>query len=105
MSSQPGDLELRKQLLLARSTLYRLRIRVELGSMGDRLGWARGIAGAAQARPFRFAAAGLALYGLANSRAARMLALAARLLLLARLAGGAIGLLRKNTSNPTTGTP
>jgi hypothetical protein len=71
MNSALEHLALRKQLLQARSTLYRLRIRSELDAMHGSLSWA-----------------------LRHSRLARALGLAARVLLFARLARSASRLWR-----------
>jgi hypothetical protein len=100
MNNPPKNLALRKQLLQARSTLCRLRIRCELNSMRDSLSWARAGVQAAKAIPVRSAVLGLALFGVPHSRLARLLALAARMLLLARMAGGVASMLQKNSAMP-----
>ena len=94
MNKSLENLALRKQLLRARSTLCRLRIRCEFNAMRDTLSWARtGVM--AVALPLRSAILGLALFGVSRSRLARLLALAARMLLLARLASIVASTLRK----------
>lgn len=100
MNKSLENLALRKQLLQARSTLCRLRIRYELNAMRDRLSWARAGVMAVKVLPVRSALLGLALYGVPHSRLARLLALAARVLLLARLASIAANLLRKPSALP-----
>ena len=91
----------RKQILQARSTLCRLRIRSELNAMHDRLSWARaGVAAAVSSPIISSTVTGLALYGVAHGRLGRWLMLAAQALLLARLAGAAVNLFRKRPVLP-----
>ena len=90
MNRSLDELALRKQLLQARSALYRLRIRRELDALRDRLSWTRAAVTAASALPVGSAMLGLALYGVTQSRLARLARLAAPVLLLARLARVAI---------------
>ncbi len=80
MKEPRDDLALRKELLLAQSTLYRAKLRYELGAMrsttlskGALFGW-------------------LLLAG--RSRATRWVALAGRVLVFVRLARSVLGLLR-----------
>lgn len=100
MNKSLENLALRKQLLQARSTLCRLRIGCELNAMYDSLSWARAGAMAVKTLPVRSALFGLALYGVSHSRLARLLTLAARMLLVARLASVAANLLRKPSALP-----
>jgi len=100
MNKSLENLALRKQLLQARSTLCRLRIRYELNAMHDTLSWAQAGVMAVKALPVRSTVFGLALVAVAHSRLARLLALAARILLLARLASIAVNLLRKPSALP-----
>ena len=100
MNKSLENLALRKQLLRARSTLCRLRIRHELNTMRESLSWARAGVTAVKALPVRSAVLGLALYGVPHSRLARLLTLAARTLLLARLASIAASILRKPSALP-----
>jgi len=100
MNKSSENLALRKQLLQARSTLCRLKIRHELNTMQDTLSWARAGVLAAKALPVRSALMGLALYGVPHSRLARLLSLAARMLLLAKLASIAANLMRKPSVLP-----
>jgi hypothetical protein len=78
-------LMLRKQLLLARSSLCRLRIRYEVNAVRDSLSWGRASLMVADVLPICSAAVGLASPGTGGARLARSLALAVRMLLLARL--------------------
>ena len=86
MNDSADNLALRKQLLQARSALCRLRIRHQLDEMQGVLSWTRAAATAVNVLPIGSAVLGLALYGAAHSRLARLAALAARALMLARLA-------------------
>jgi hypothetical protein len=95
MNNSLEYLALRKQLLQARTTLYRLRLRHEVDAARNTLGWAQAGAMAAQALPLRSAVLGLALYGVSRGRLAQWLALSARVLLVAKAAGIAVGLLQK----------
>ena len=103
MNKSLENLALRKQLLQARSTLCRLRIRYELNAMHDTLSWTRAGVMAVKALPVRSTVFSLALVGVGHSRLARLLRLAARMLLLARLAGFAVNLLRTPSAPPPDG--
>ncbi|MCX7171247.1 MAG: hypothetical protein NTY41_13430 [Proteobacteria bacterium] len=98
MNRARENLALRKQLLQARSTLCRLRIRHELNTLRDALGWTRSVVTAVTATPVRAAAFGLALYGVSRTPLARALALAVRMLLLGRLAKLALTRWRERAS-------
>jgi len=100
MNKYLENLALRKQLLEARSTLCRLRIRYELDAMHDTLSWAQAGVMAVNALPVRSTVFGLALVAVGHNRLARLLTLAARMLLLARLASIAVNLLRKPSALP-----
>jgi hypothetical protein len=95
MNNSLEYLALRKQLLQARSTLYRLRIRHEVDAARNSLGWAQAGVMAAKALTLRATVLGLALHGVPHGRLARWLALAARVVLLAKAAGSAVRLLQK----------
>ena len=95
MSKSLEDLALRKQLLQAHSTLCRLRIRHEVNAMRGPLNWARAGVMVASALPVRATLLGLALSGVPHGRLARAVAMAARILLFAKLAAFAVNLLRK----------
>ena len=100
MNKSLENLALRKQLLEARSTLCRLRIRYELDALHDTLSWAQAGVMAVNALPVRSTVFGLALVAVGHNRLARLLTLAARMLLLARLASIAVNLLRKPSALP-----
>jgi hypothetical protein len=94
------DLALRKQLLHARSTLYRLKIRHELNAMQEALSWSRAGVMALRALPVGSGILTLALQALPRSRLAQLLALGSRMLLLSGLASIAVNLLRKPSAPP-----
>ena len=96
MNKLPDHLALRKQLLQARSTLCRLRLRGEFNRLHDTLSWARAGVMAVSALPSPSAVLGLALVGVAHNRLGRWLALASRILLFARLARAAVNQFRKS---------
>lgn len=100
MNKAREHLALRKQLLQARSTLCRLRIRHELNALHDTLGWTRDVVMAVTATPVRAVAFGLAVYGLSRTPLARVLALAVRMLLLGRLAKLAVTRWRGRAARP-----
>jgi hypothetical protein len=95
------QLALRKQLLLARSALYRLRIRHELNTVRGMLTPARMGIEVAKTVPVRAALIGLALAAIPRDRLARFLVFATRALFVARLTGIAVQLLRKPSAPPT----
>ena len=102
MSSRDDNenLALRKELLLARSSLYRLKIRQESHVLRQSLSW-RGVGAAvAGSSPGRDALFVLAAEGLGRYRVARWLSLALRALAIARLTSLAVGLLRKPAASP-----
>ncbi len=100
MSESPELLAIRKDLLVAKSSLYRLKVArdVELvreslspGSVG------KAIAGSAPAREMVL---GLLLTGLGGGRVSRLVRLASRALVVARLALAAFGMLRTQPKPP-----
>ena len=95
------NLALRKELLIARSALCRLRIRQEVHSLRHGLSWREAGAAVAQAPAARDAIFLLAAEGLGRERMAGWLAVAARILALAKLAILALEMLR----TPPTGPP
>ena len=96
------QLALRKQLLLARSALYRLRIRHELHTVRGMLTPARVTIEAANAVPIRAALIGLALVVIPRGRLAGIIAFATRMLFVARLTSVAVQLFRKPATPPST---
>jgi hypothetical protein len=104
--SDPAELlAIRKELLVARSSLYRLRIGRDLarvresvspGSVGS------AIAGSAPARELVL---GLLLSGVGGGRVSRLVRLAGRALVVARLALAAFGMLRSTSQSAQAATP
>ena len=101
-NSSLATLELRKQVLQARSTLYRLRIQHEVHTLRGHFGWTRAGIGALTTYPVRSALLGIALQTIPHGRLARILALAARVLLIAKVACLATAMLQRTTSPSPT---
>lgn len=94
MNRPVEDLALRKQLLLARSSLCRLKIRHDVEIVRGGLTWQHAGAVAVRSYPVRSGAFFLATEYLGHDRMARLLANAGRALAIARVARLAIELLR-----------
>lgn len=101
MDSRNEELDLRKQLLVARSSLYRLKIRHEAGALLESLSWRHAAGAVASSQPARSAAFLLALEGLGESRMARLLVFARRVLMVARFTRIALDL----PGSPPAGPP
>lgn len=99
MNSRVKDLALKKQLLQARSTLYRLRIQHDLNRVTEALTWAQAGVRIAKLLPLRSGLFGLALRALGQGRLARMLRFASRVLLFAKLTGIVITVVRKSADH------
>ena len=97
------DLALRKELLLARSSLCRLKIRYQASVLRESLSWRRVGAAVATSPPGRDALFLLAAEGLGHYRVARWLSFAARALAIAKLASLAIGLMSRPAPGPREG--
>jgi hypothetical protein len=95
MNRPDEDLELRKQLLAARSSLCRLKIRREAFALRESLSWHRAAVSVASTPAAQNAAFLLALGGLGEERTARLLAMASRILMVARITGVVLSLLRR----------
>ena len=87
-----------KNLLLARSTLCRLRLQRETRDLLASLQWTHVAAEAAASPPIRRLALGLAFSAVGLGRIARLIAFAGRALLYAKLVRSAIGYLRGTPS-------
>jgi hypothetical protein len=83
-----------KELLLARSALCRVRLQRDTRDLASRLQWTRVAAGAAASPPIRRLALGVAFSFIGLGRMARLVALAGRVLLYAKVVRSAIGYLR-----------
>jgi len=95
MNRTDEDLALRKEVLLARSSLCRIKIRYHAAALRRGLSWRGAGSALADAPAARSAMFLLVAEGLGRERTARWLAFAARALAVARVASVAIGLLRK----------
>ena len=95
MSKALDNLALKKQLLQARSTLYRLRIRRDLREMTNALDWAQAGVGVAASLPVRSGLFRLALQAMGEGRIARVVRFASRAILFARITGVVVAMLRK----------
>jgi hypothetical protein len=92
MSKTLDELAARKQLLIARSTLTRLQIQSELLGLRDSVSWTRIGLRAATSAPVRSAMFGLALSRLGHNRMARLLGLASKVILAAKMTGVAVAI-------------
>lgn len=99
--ARPGEvLALRKDVLRARSSLCRLRIRREVHALREGLHTRPALLADAAASPERTAAFLLASEGLGRERTARWLAFALRALAIARVTRLALALLRRPPEGP-----
>jgi hypothetical protein len=97
MMNKPGDeLALRKEVVLARSSLCRLKIHYRAAALRHSISWRGAATAVAAAPPARAALFLLAAEGLGHERTARWLAYAGRALAAVRLTSLALGLLRKS---------
>jgi hypothetical protein len=103
MSDAARDLALRKELLLARSSLYRLKLQGEVEAVRRSLSWPRAGMAIVSAGPARKLAFDLAVDVVGRDRVARYLTMAHRALAVARLAITAVGLFRASTECPQAG--
>lgn len=94
MSDSPGLLAARKHLLVARSSLYRLKMQQELGTLRESLRWSRAGAALATSPPARSLLFGLIVLILGRRRLGRLIWGAGRAILLLKLARGVAALLR-----------
>jgi hypothetical protein len=94
-SAKLKELALKKELLQARSRLYRLRIRLDLDRLSEAMTWAQAGVSAAKSLPLRSGLVSLALQALGHGRLARMVRFASRVVLFAKLTGIAIDVARK----------
>jgi len=100
MSRPDEELALHKDLLVARSSLCRLKIRHEVGVLRGSLSWHHAAMDVASSSPARTAIFLLALGGMGRERMARLLAFASRALMVARLTGVVMSLLRSGAAAP-----
>jgi hypothetical protein len=100
MSESPELLAIRKDLLLAKSSLYRLKVARDVDRVRESLSLGNVGSAIAFSAPARELALGLLLTGLGSGRASRLVRLASRMLVVARLALAAFGMVR--SSAPAT---
>lgn len=100
---EAADLALRKEVLLARSALCRLKIRYQSSMLRESVSWRRVGAAVAGSAPAREALFLLVAEGLGRYRVARWLALAARAIAVAKLASLAFSMARE--AKPGTAEP
>ncbi len=100
MRGRAEVLALRREVLLARSTLLRLRIARDAAAVRSGFTLARAGLAVARSAPAREVLLGLLLAGLGGGRASRWLSLAGRGLVLARAALAAAGWLRDTRRAP-----
>ncbi|MBL0141595.1 MAG: hypothetical protein IPP91_05895 [Betaproteobacteria bacterium] len=103
MSDSARELALRKDLLLAQCSLYRLKMRGEVEAVRRNLTWSQAGVALASAGPVRNLAFNLAVDGVGRDRVARVLGLARRALAFARVALIAVGLFREATRGTRAG--
>jgi hypothetical protein len=95
MNTERDILARRKEILLKRSALCRLRLHRRTHDLRASLPWNGALAAAATSPPMRQLAFGLALSLVGLGRATRLVMLAGRVVLFARLARSVIDLVRK----------
>ena len=100
MNKTLEDLALKKELLQARSALYRLQIRRELDSVSGTLSWVQAGTKLAASLPVRSGFYSLALQALGQGRVTRLLRFASRVIFFVKLTNIALTMLRKSATNP-----
>lgn len=98
MNPERDILAQRKEILLKRSALCRLRLRGRMHDLHASLPWNRACVAAAISPPMRQLVFGVALSLVGIGRATRLLMLAGRVVLIARLARSVIGFARRARS-------
>ncbi len=94
MSESQELLAIRKDLLVAQSSLYRLKVGRDVERVRESLSLGHVGKAIAGSGPAREVALGLLLTGLGSGRASRLIRLASRALVVARLALAAFGMMR-----------
>jgi hypothetical protein len=102
MNSPVDDLVFRKKLLVAQSSLHRLRIRNEVRALREGLSWPRAGAVVLGSRPVQSALFLLAAEWLGTERVAVWLANARRALVVAKVALAAVALVRNTAAGKET---
>jgi hypothetical protein len=96
MSKSLDELALRKQLLQARSALYRLKIHQEFGVVRESFQWTNIGAKVITSLPVRSRVLGFILRNLRGNKGARVLAFAGKMIVFAKAAGLLMRLFRKS---------
>jgi hypothetical protein len=97
MNSPAEDLAFQKKLLVAQSSLHRLRIRNEVRTLREGLSWRRAGTAALGSPTVRSTLFLLAAEGLGTERVAHWLSLARRALAVARLAVATVAIVRRQS--------
>ena len=100
MSESQELLAIRKDLLLAQSSLYRLKVARDAARVRESLSPGNVGAAIAGSGSARNVALGLLLAGLGSGRVSRLIRLASRALVVARLALAAFGMMRAQPTPP-----
>lgn len=100
MNGNDDNLALRKELLIARSSLCRLKIRHEVQCLRNSLTWREAGAAAAQSPAARDALFLLAAEGIGRERTARWLAVAGQVLAIAKLVSLVVQMRRTPPAGP-----
>ncbi len=99
MSATNVGLASDKEMLLMRSALCRLRLRRATHDLRDALDWKRAVVAAASAPAVRRSAFGFALSVVGLGRGARLLMLAGRIVLIAKVARSTLEWARRGVSS------
>lgn len=100
MNERADELALRKEVVLARSSLCRLKIHYQADSLRRSLTWGGVATAVGSVPPARAALFLLAAEGLGHERTARWLAFAGRALAVAKLASLVLAQLRRRAADP-----
>jgi|GEM_PF-6609042 len=96
MSKELEQLALRKQLLQARSALYRLKMQHEIRTIGQSLQWAKVGSKVIGSYPIRSALLGFAYKVFQGTRGARLVGFATRAFIVAKTVSSIINLFRSS---------
>ena len=101
MSKSMDELALRKQVLQAKSTLHRLEIQRHAQGVGDSLGWMRTGAKVVGSLSVQTGLLGLAMRRVTGSPVGQAVALTSGFVLLSKIAGLVLRLIRSSGSSAT----
>jgi len=100
MNKSVEELALRKQVLVAKSTLHRLEMQRAAQGIGESLGWVRTGAKVATSLSVRAGLLGLALRRVADNPVGQAVALTSGLILLSKVASLGLRLIRGSAARP-----